>query len=39
MREAQPKLVKREEYAPPPFWIRSVELTFDLERRCCCCAC
>ncbi len=31
MREAQPKLVKREEYAPPPFWIRSVDLSFDLD--------
>jgi len=31
MREGQPKLVRREDYAPPPFWIRSVELTFDLD--------
>jgi len=31
MREGQPKLVRREDYAPPPFRIRSVELTFDLD--------
>ncbi len=31
MREGQPKLVRREDYAPPPYWIRSVELTFDLD--------
>jgi len=31
MREGQPKLVRREDYAPPPFWIRSVDLTFDLD--------
>ncbi len=24
-------LVRREDYAPPPFWIDSVELTFDLD--------
>ena len=24
-------LIKREDYAPPPFWIDSVDLTFDLD--------
>ena len=31
MREGQAPLVRREDYAPPAFWIRSVELTFDLD--------
>jgi aminopeptidase N len=32
MREATTKtLVKREDYAEPAYWIRSVELTFDLD--------
>jgi aminopeptidase N len=31
LREATATLVRREEYAPPAFFIRSVELTFDLE--------
>jgi aminopeptidase N len=28
---AQSTLVKRADYAPPPFWIDSVDLTFDLD--------
>ena len=31
MREGQASPVRREDYAPPPFWIRSVELSFDLD--------
>jgi aminopeptidase N len=31
MREANPAIVRREEYAPPAFFIRSVDLSFDLE--------
>jgi aminopeptidase N len=31
MRETNATLVRREDYAPPAYWIRSVELTFDLE--------
>ncbi len=31
LREATATLVRREEYAPPAFFIRSVELTFDLD--------
>ena len=31
MREGQPALVRREDYAPPPFWIDSVDLSFDLD--------
>ncbi len=31
MREGTAPLVRREDYAPPPFWIRSVELSFDLD--------
>ena len=31
MRENTATIVKREDYAPPPFWIRSVELSFDLD--------
>ncbi len=30
-REATAALVRREEYTPPAFWIRSADLTFDLE--------
>jgi aminopeptidase N len=30
-REAPANLVRREDYAPPAYWIRSVELTFDLD--------
>jgi aminopeptidase N len=31
MREATALVVRREDYAPPAFWIRSVDLTFDLD--------
>jgi len=31
MREGPATVVRREDYAPPAFWIRSVELTFDLD--------
>jgi len=31
MREGTAPLVRREDYAPPPFLIRKVDLTFDLE--------
>ena len=31
MREGPATLVRREEYAAPAFWIRSVDLTFDLD--------
>ncbi len=31
MREAPATVVKREDYAPPAYWIRSVELAFDLD--------
>ncbi len=31
LREATATLVKREEYAPPAFFIRAAELTFDLD--------
>ena len=31
MREANAPLIRRLDYAPPPFWIRKVELTFDLD--------
>jgi aminopeptidase N len=31
MREGTAPLVRREDYAPPPFWIRKVDLTFDLH--------
>ena len=31
MREGPAAVIRREDYAPPPFWIRSVELTFDLD--------
>ncbi len=31
MREGPATLVRREDYAPPPFWIRSIELSFDLD--------
>ena len=31
MREGTAPLVRREDYAAPPFWIRSVDLTFDLD--------
>ena len=31
MREGLATVVRREDYAPPAYWIRSVELTFDLD--------
>jgi len=31
MREANAPLIRRLDYAPPPFWIRTVELSFDLD--------
>jgi aminopeptidase N len=31
MRDAIPQLVQRANYAPPPYWIREVELSFDLD--------
>jgi aminopeptidase N len=31
MREGNAPLVRREDYAPPPFWIRKVDLTFELD--------
>ncbi|MEO5881874.1 MAG: aminopeptidase N, partial [Caldimonas sp.] len=30
MREGSPPLIRRDEYAAPPFWIRKVDLSFDL---------
>ena len=31
MREGSASIVRRENYAAPPYWIRSVELAFDLD--------
>ena len=31
MREGPATAVRRQDYAPPPYWIRSVELSFDLD--------
>ncbi|NWG76403.1 MAG: aminopeptidase N, partial [Rubrivivax sp.] len=31
MREGPATVVRREDYAPPPFWIRRAELAFDLD--------
>ncbi len=31
MREHQATLIRRQDYAPPAYWIREVELTFDLD--------
>ena len=31
MREGNAPLVRREDYAAPPFWIRKVDLTFELD--------
>ena len=31
MREGTATVIRREDYAPPAYWIRSVELTFDLD--------
>ena len=31
MREGNPVVIRREDYTAPAFWIRSVDLTFDLD--------
>ncbi|HEX6703391.1 MAG TPA: aminopeptidase N [Albitalea sp.] len=31
MREGNPVPIRREDYTAPPFWIKSVDLTFDLD--------
>ena len=31
LREANAPLIRREDYAAPPFWIREVDLSFDLD--------
>jgi aminopeptidase N len=31
MREGPAAVIRREDYAPPPFWIRTVDLSFDLD--------
>ena len=31
MRESSAPVIHRQDYAPPAYWIRSVELTFDLD--------
>ncbi|MFM8610575.1 MAG: aminopeptidase N, partial [Burkholderiaceae bacterium] len=31
MREGSPQVTRREDYAPPPFWIDTVDLQFDLD--------
>ena len=31
MREGTAPLIRREDYAAPPFWIKKVDLTFDLD--------
>jgi len=31
LREGTPRIVRREDYAPPAFWIDTVDLTFDLD--------
>ena len=31
MREGTAPLIRREDYAAPPYWIRSVDLSFDLD--------
>ena len=31
MREGQATVIRREDYTAPAFWIRSAELTFDLD--------
>ena len=30
-REGSPRIVRREDYAPPAYWIDTVDLTFDLD--------
>ena len=31
MREGSPQLIRREDYAAPAYWVRTVDLTFDLD--------
>ena len=31
MRESNAPLIKREDYAPPAYWVRRIDLTFDLD--------
>ena len=31
MREGQVSVIRREHYTAPPYWVDSVELTFDLD--------
>ena len=31
MREGNPVVVRREDYTAPAYWIRTVDLTFDLD--------
>src|SRR5690349_5656621 len=31
MREGQPVIIRREDYVAPAYWIRTVDLTFDLD--------
>ena len=31
MREGSPTLVRREDYTAPAYWVRTVDLTFDLD--------
>ena len=31
MREGKPVVIRREDYTAPAYWIRSVDLTFDLD--------
>ena len=31
MREGSPALIRREDYAAPAYWVRTVDLTFDLD--------
>ena len=31
MREGSSPLIRRQDYTPPPFWIRAVDLSFDLD--------
>ena len=31
MREGKAPVIRRADYRPPPFWIRTVELCFDLD--------
>src|ERR1700748_1202878 len=31
MREGSPQLIRREDYTAPAYWVRTVDLTFDLD--------